>query len=83
MGIFFKKAVYIPTYDNEQDYGIVVVSITLNIVFCRIEIQFNRSVFHSNIRINSRNELYCCKLQKQKNHSSLNTTVAFIYFLGV
>ena len=26
MGIYFKKAVYIPTYYNEQDYRIAIVS---------------------------------------------------------
>ena len=58
MGICYEKTVYIPTYYHEQDYGIVIVSFAVNIVFCGIEIHFHRSMFHGNIRGSSRRDIY-------------------------
>ena len=54
LGYASKKTADIPALYYEQDYGIVIVSFALNIVFCRGKIQFCCSLFHRHIGGNPR-----------------------------
>ena len=82
MGICCSETVCIPAYDHEQGYGIVIISSALNTAFSGSEIQFHRSMFHSDIRGNSGIGFCCGRTCKQVKRFRYADSKAITYHTG-